>query len=159
MIILSFFVIGCTRANNNNSEAIAALREELANHQIIAQGGIVEIRERMFATQVNEIYLNSADYLGRNIRLEGIFRIIQHNDETFFYVLRYAPDGCCGGRGFVGFEVRMAAGYSRQFPADNSWVEATGILREFSAGSGRFLYLELFSLNVLTRRGAEFVIR
>ena len=121
---------------------------------------IIEIRERMFLTHINEIYLNAGDYLGKTIKLEGIFKIEQYEKESVFFVLRYVPDGCCGGRGFAGFEVRTAANnLSRQIPANDSWVEAVGVLREYRAGLNKYLYLELSSLNVLNRRGAEFVTR
>jgi hypothetical protein len=39
--------------------------------------------------------------------------------------------------------------------ADNSWVEAIGILRVEQLGYYQSLYLELSSLTVLNKRGAE----
>jgi len=123
------------------------------------QRNTVEIRERMFATQVNEIYLNAEDYLGKTIKLEGILKIGGNTEKPIFYVIRYAPDDCCGDRGFVGFEVRWSRGLLAPVPADDSWVEAAGILREFGMGMRKFLYLELTSLVTLDRRGAEFVKR
>ena len=36
--------------------------------------GIIEIRENMFLTQVNDINLNFRDYLGRTIKLEGFIQ-------------------------------------------------------------------------------------
>ena len=122
-------------------------------------GEIIEIRERMFLTHVNEIYLNAPDYMGRTIKLEGIFKIEQYEGETVFFVLRNVPDGCCGGRGFAGFEVKAAASLVRNFPENDSWVEAVGVLREYGTGFNKYLYLDLSSLNVLSRRGTEFVSR
>lgn len=124
--------------------------------KITVQRNIIEIRERMFVTQVNDVYLNAQSYMGRTIKLEGIFltRQISEN-ESIHYVIRYAPDGCCGGGGMIGFEVKWAN--SRRYPENNSWVEATGVLKEYRSGPNRFLYLELSSLNVLETRGMEFV--
>ena len=143
MITLILIVNSCFK--NNNSETKTASQTET-----------IEIRERMFATQINDIYLNAADYLGKTIKLEGIF--MSGGNNTVFYVLRYAPDDCCGGRGYAGFEVRRSS-LSAELPADDSWVEAAGILREYEAGLRKFLYLELTSLVVMDKRGSEFVTR
>jgi len=137
--MLSLFTFGCSKTEKN----------------------IIEIRETMFAAQISEIYLNAEDYLGRTIKLEGIFKIGGNNEEPIFYVLRYAPDDCCGGRGFAGFEVRWSENLPAplQYTADDSWVEATGILREHRIGGNKYLYLELVSLISLDKRGAEYVNR
>jgi len=149
-VIISFFLINCARNNNGDS---AAARDYPAAEKA------VEIMERMFVTQINEIYMNAEDYLGRTIKLEGIFIIEQLEDDTVFFVLRQTPDGCCGTRGFAGFEVKAAANQPEHFPANDSWVEAIGVLREYRMGLTKYLYLELSSLNILNRRGAEFVTR
>ena len=116
-------------------------------------GGVVRIRERMFATQVMHIYANFGDYLGRDIQLEGLF-LKQYWDELFYFVLRFMPDDCCGGA--IGFEVKWPDGSTEEIPEDGAWVQATGRLQ---IDVGLNLYLELSSLNVLERRGAEIVTR
>ena len=120
---------------------------------------IVEIRERMFIGQVNDVYINKNDYLGKTIKYEGIFMGDQYDEDEkfFYYVFRYGPGGCCGIDGKVGFEVNWPAENSAQYPADDSWVEVTGVLKEYEQLSVKYLYLELLSLNVLNRRGTEFV--
>ena len=120
-----------------------------------AEGRTLEISERMFATHVNHITLNPFDYEGRTIRLEGIF--VNYNaalgfNEPLYVVYRNFSDGCCVMR--IGFEVQWPEGVARPPPADDSWVEAVGVLRLRG-----FVYIELTSLTVLTRRGADFVRR
>jgi putative membrane protein len=139
IITFSFFSITCARTREEGGP----------------QRNIIEIGERMFATQVRDIYLNAEHNLGRTIKLEGIFRVGQMNESNIYYVIRFSQDGCCGG-GMSGFEVKWTQN-PIPYPADNSWVEATGILREQISGIDRYLYLELLSLTVLNRRGAEFV--
>jgi hypothetical protein len=144
LIIVSFFAITCTRTN-----------EKAETPQ-----GIMEIRERMFATQVRDIYLNANNNLGRTISLEGIFKVWPANEEALYYVIRYFQDGCCDG--MAGFEVKWAqttfdASDAVQYPADDSWVEATGILKEYERNFTKYLYLELSSLTVLDIRGVEVV--
>ena len=115
----------------------------------------VQISERMFATHVNHINLNPFDYDGRTIRLEGIF--VNYNAalgfaEPLYVVYRNFSDGCCVMR--IGFEVKWPEGAARPAPADYSWVEAIGVIRMRG-----FIYIELTSLTVLSRRGADVVRR
>ena len=122
-----------------------------------ANNGIIEIRERMFATQVKEIYLNHGDYLGKTIKLEGIFKKEQWDeiDQTYCFVVRYGPGGCCGYDSNVGFEVAWAK--DSAYPDAESWVEAIGVLKTYEEDFYQYLYLDLSSLNVLSKRGAETV--
>jgi len=136
-IIASLVITGCSRTEENS---------------------IIEIRERMFLTQIQDIYLNTNDFLGRTIKLEGIFTGVTWDGDHFYYVIRHASDGCCGG-GNVGFEVMWPEDRREPYPENDSWVEAIGVLKLFEEDLFRHLYLELISLNVLDTRGAEFVWR
>jgi len=120
---------------------------------------VIEIKEKMFISQVNDVYLNKDEYLGKKIKLEGIFLTEQGNDKSYCFVLRYGP-GCCGYDGNVGFEVAWDKGKNKQYPVNNSWVEATGELKTYEEdGYTDYLYLDLVSLNVLNNRGKETVIQ
>ncbi|MCL1813185.1 MAG: hypothetical protein FWG29_06635 [Treponema sp.] len=129
------------------------------NYGRTKKNGIVEIREKMFATQVSDVYLNAKDYLGKTIKLEGIFKSEQYKEdqEPFCFVVRYGPGGCCGFDANVGFEVKWDKNRAQQYPAAESWVEATGELKVYEDGD--YLYIDLASLNVLSRRGAETVVQ
>jgi hypothetical protein len=120
-------------------------------------GAVVEIREKLFIAQTNEIYLNPEEYLGRTIKLEGLFKSEEYPGygRTYCFVLRYGP-GCCGNDGNAGFEVAWP-GESRPLPAIDEWVEAVGTLASYEEEGYPYLYLALSSLNVLETRGAEFV--
>jgi len=113
----------------------------------------------MFNTQVNDVYLNRKDYLGKTLKLEGIFIKEQYNGNSYCYVIRYGP-GCCGFDANIGFEVRWANEKTNPYPAYNSWVEATGVLKTYEEdGYSDYLYLDLVSLNVLSKRGSETVLQ
>ena len=121
--------------------------------------GTVKIGEKMFISQVNDVYLNTEDYLGKTIKLEGIFKQEQGYEKSYCFVLRYGP-GCCGNDGNVGFEVAWADEKAQSYPAIDSWVEATGVLKTYEEdGYDQYLYLDLSSLNVKNKRGAETVIQ
>jgi uncharacterized membrane protein YcgQ (UPF0703/DUF1980 family) len=138
LIIVTFFTISCAKSDNND--------------------GVIEIKEKMFISQVNDVYLNMDDYLGKTIKLEGLF-MMEYSDtrtEPYCFVLRYGP-GCCGSDGNVGFEVACMENREISYPEKNSWVEAIGELKTYEEDDYKYLYLDLTSLNVLSQRGAEYV--
>lgn len=161
---LSCFTIGCSKPNANNtnpkgkagSDNIVVLSSSNSN-----SGNIVEIREKMFATQISDVYMNPDDYLGKTIKLEGIFMGGQPypDMDPYYSIFRYAPGGCCGNDGMAGFEVKGETCPIEIYPAGNSWVEATGVLKEIDSGSYKSLYIDLSSLTILSKRGAEYVVQ
>jgi zinc transport system permease protein len=124
-----------------------------------APGPVLEIKEKMFIAQTNDVYLNPEDYMGRTIKLEGLFKTQTGYDEqtSYCFVLRYGP-GCCGFDGNAGFEVAWdASPEAAPYPAEDDWVEAVGVLKTYEEDGYPYLYLALSSIEVLDQRGAEFV--
>ncbi|MDR2656322.1 MAG: hypothetical protein LBB86_00675 [Oscillospiraceae bacterium] len=119
---------------------------------------LIEIKEKMFIAQTNDIYANAQDYLGKTIRYEGLFDqsegIVAGTHVTYSMVIRYGP-GCCGNDGNVGFEVD----WNKPYPNINDWVEATGVLEEYDEEGATYLRLRLTSLNVLPTRGTDTVVQ
>ncbi len=119
----------------------------------------VEITEKMFVAQTNDIYYNAVDYLGKTISYEGIFGYYDDPEagQRFYSVIRYGP-GCCGIDANAGFEVRWDDSVeSPEYPEQNDWVKVVGVLEEYEDMGRKFLRLRLISLTVLEERGAEFV--
>lgn len=119
----------------------------------------VEIKEKMFIAQTNDIYLNIGDYLGKTIKYEGMFfgAHYEPTDSMLYMVIRYGP-GCCGDDGNAGFEVAWDnAGIA--VPANNDWVEVIGELEEYDELGQRYFRLNVKSLRVLDKRGAETVLQ
>jgi zinc transport system permease protein len=119
---------------------------------------VVEITEKLFIAQTNDIYLNAGDYMGSTIKLQGLFKKAQYETraEPYCFVLRYGP-GCCGDDGNAGFEVAFRNGSLPAYPEEDDWVEAVGVLKSYVEDDYPYLYIELSSLDVLDERGAEFV--
>ncbi len=119
-----------------------------------ATSDVIEISEKVFIAQTNDIYINTEDYLGKTIKYEGIFQAYYYDvtDTTYYSVIRYGP-GCCGFDANAGFEVEWDGDY----PEQNDWVEATGTLETYEEGGARYLRLKLSALKVLPVRGAEYV--
>jgi uncharacterized membrane protein YcgQ (UPF0703/DUF1980 family) len=117
---------------------------------------VIEIKEKMFIAQTNEIYINTNDYLGRTIKYEGIFHeTVSGGSGKYRYVIRYGPGCCPGDVAAAGFEVEWDKGYPKQ----NDWVEAVGVLEQYRDNGIPALRLALKSLTVLPTRGKERVTR
>jgi len=119
--------------------------------------GVIEIDEKMFIAQVNDVYLNAEDYLGKKIKLEGVF-LQSTGEDPYYFVVRYGP-ACCGNDGIVGFEVAWAKEKEQPYPAADSWVEAEGVLKSYEEEGYSLSYIDLSSLNVLAKRGSENVLQ
>jgi hypothetical protein len=122
-------------------------------------GDMVEIGEKFFIAQTNDVYLNPEDYLGKTIRFEGLFKQMRYEGGGgYCFVLRYGP-GCCGNDGSAGFEVSWdrADPNPPPYPDEDDWVEAEGVLGYYREDDYPYLYLDLLSLKVKETRGAEFV--
>ena len=155
LVITTVVFSGCENSKNNPQPSVRVSEKRATNLQ--SSNGIIEIKERMFVAQLSDVYLNPLDYLTKTIKLEGIFFKEQFGENDYCFVARYAPGGCCGNDNQAGFEVRWSEENLQQLPEVNSWVEATGILKHYYENSSRYLYLELISLNVLDKRGMEYV--
>ena len=122
-------------------------------------GDTVEIGEKFFIAQTNDVYLNPEDYLGKTIRLQGLFKRMEYEGGGgYCFVLRYGP-GCCGNDGSAGFEVSWdrTDPDPPPYPNEDDWVEAEGVLGYYREDDYPYLYLNLSSLRVKETRGAEFV--
>jgi uncharacterized membrane protein YcgQ (UPF0703/DUF1980 family) len=122
----------------------------------------LEIKDKMFISQTNDVYLNPEDYMGRRIKLEGLFKTDKYtgSDKDYCFVIRYGP-GCCGNDGNVGFEVSWTDGKADKaadvYPNDDEWVEVVGVLDSYDEDGYPYIYLALESLTVKDERGKETV--
>jgi zinc transport system permease protein len=122
-----------------------------------AKDALVEIKEKMFLAQTNDVYLNPAEYMGKTLKLEGIFKREQYGEKAYCFVLRYGP-GCCGSDGNAGFEVSWDTTQAEgNYPNTDDWVQATGTLQRYEEEGAPYLYIALTELKKLDKRGAEYV--
>lgn len=121
-----------------------------------APADVLEIKEKMFLTQITDIFCNFDDYKDKTIVVEGMFDNMYINwdqTETAPAVYRNGP-GCCGNDGWGGFLLLCDGPY----PEVNDWVRVTGTPELITSEDGYDdLYLKVQSLEVKKERGAEFV--
>ena len=117
---------------------------------------VLEIGEKMFLTQINDMYFNFDDYRDRTIAVEGMYAPFYSRDgsKTAPVVYRRGP-GCCGNDGWGGFLLK----YDGEYPNENDWIRVTGTPELIEEGDYLNLYLHVTSLEVKTERGSEFVIK
>lgn len=145
-------------AAGTQSVSLSAAGKVPAEGDGVSPGEVIEIKEKMFIAQTNDIYLNPDDYLGKTIKLEGLFKTSQYYEmeDPYCFVIRYGP-GCCGYDGSAGFEIAWEADRAVPYPAEDEWVEAVGTLSTYTEDDYPYLYLSLSQLRILNTRGAEFV--
>ena len=123
-------------------------------------GPVVEIKEKFFIAQLNDIYQNKNRYLGKTIKLEGMFTYNQEEEEQYriYAVYRLGP-GCCRDDGQALIEVAWPEGTDTLYPKHEAWVEAVGVLEEYQEGVSTFIRIRLLSLEEKQERGAEYVTK
>ena len=122
----------------------------------VPEGDVLEIKEKMFLTQINDIYYNFDGYKDKTIVVEGMYTemiSLMDTDVTCPAVYRRGP-GCCGNDGWGGFILR----YNGAKPKLDDWIRVTGHpIMEKTADGYEDLYLVVDSLEIKQERGAEFV--
>ena len=168
--LLSGFICGCRdsrviaygqeQENSGGAKAQASNVSAVPKKVLagVSKDGVVEIKEKMFLAQTNDVYLNPDEYMGKTLKLEGIFKREEYGDKAYCFVLRYGP-GCCGSDGNAGFEVSWgetpaAAG---EYPETDDWVEASGVLKTYNEEDTPYIYIALTEIKKLSKRGAEYV--
>lgn len=156
LLAVILLLSGCSAQNGGSGDSASSSAQSSGGP---AQGAQeiavdVDITEKMFVAQINDIYLNPQNYLGKTIRLEGMFKSTANlsTGDSYRFVYRNGP-GCCGTDTMPGFEVKGDGNY----PEDNAWVRATGVLEEYEENGKPYFQLRLKELKVLDKRGLETV--
>lgn len=150
LLILSLFLIACEpdQVITNNDEEIVEVEE-------VEIKEILYIKEASFVTQINEIYLNKSDFVGKTISYEGYMFSYQPPEpyDMRYFVVRNGP-GCCANDSTVGFEIE----WSGEMPADNDWCLVTGVLEKYKDDGLTYLRVKIDSIEVLDERGQDTVL-
>lgn len=164
VVLLSLLLLityGCSAApadGSGGAESLTSQQELLQRRRETSEisDEVTEITEKLFTQQINFIYYNPKEYLGRAISYEGIFDYYtMESGEQSAYVFRYGP-GCCANDANVGFEVYWADGTEFDVEA-NDWVKVTGTVEQIFHDGLQYLALELTEFEIMEERGAETV--
>lgn len=144
-------------ATSSKPEESKSKPNDKSEHSMTDDDKVFNIREKMFLTQINDIYFNFEQYKDYTIVVEGMYGPFTSFDGTTVIpaVYRRGP-GCCGNDGWGGFMLN----YDGEFPEENAWVKVTGKPLKVKVDDVMYLlYLNVESIEVLEERGAEFVLQ
>ncbi len=106
-----------TDSINENSNII-----ENNSPSIIKNSNIL-IKDETFITQLDDIFINLDEYIGKTLKIQGIVKVI--DDSNFSITRLYDMDhGDHTDEVFVGID----ANYSGNIPSHDTWVEASGVI-------------------------------
>ncbi len=111
---------------NDNEETSQPKLEELESVTLDNTGDYIEINEQWFMTELNDIYLNCAEYEGKTIEYEGF--VYNHAPTNSTVVGREYY--CCGYDAYVvGFEAVSADGENILQYENDVWLKIKGTIR------------------------------
>ena len=92
----------------------------------------INITEKYFVSQLDEVYINIKDYMGKTISYEGYIANLEK--ENMFVVGREFY--CCGFDAYlVGFECE----YDKEKYENDEWVRVTGVMDTYIDENGRVI--------------------
>lgn len=145
--------------NNTTSKSIARLVSDLREQEAINRENkeVIEIEEKIYLSQMTDIYMNTEDYIGRTLSIEGYMLTEDIGDDiddenAVGAVVRNTP-GCCGDDGITGFSYIWAG----DAPAEDEWIRVTGVLSLRTNGDQIYMVLEAEDVEIKTERGLEFI--
>jgi|GEM_PF-44707 ABC-type Mn2+/Zn2+ transport systems, permease components len=164
-LVITAVLSGCqseTKTQENTTQNEVQVNEEQATGDSSGQTEaekknrqnkeIVQIDEKVFMSQMTEIFANKEDYIGRTVSLEGYMYTQGVGEDLTGGVVRNTP-GCCGDDGILGFLYSWAG----EVPKANEWLRVTGVLTEQEKDGTVQFVLEAEEVEVLEKRGVEFV--
>jgi uncharacterized membrane protein YcgQ (UPF0703/DUF1980 family) len=157
MVVL--FMINIPACKHKTAQAESAEKVEAKKLEAMNKPTL-EIKEKLFIAQTNDVYLNPEEYMWRRIKLEGLFKTDTYlgSEQPYRFVLRYGPGCCSYDGGSAGFEVSWPEDLALAYPEEDDWVEAVGVLDSYYEDGYPYLYLALESLKVMEERGLETVL-
>ena len=116
----------------------------------------LDITEGAFLTQITDINNNSASYIGKIIKIEGMFEADDHDGHhSHYYVYRNAAVYDKDHRHEHINKIGLEFSYNGNMPKDNDWISVVGILRNSTENGHTSITLEASSVTVLSERGTE----
>ena len=117
----------------------------------------LNIADSTFVNQITDIQNNPASYIGKTIKLEGIFEADEHEGHAHYYVYRntaiYDTDHGHEHINKIGLEFE----YNGSLPKDDDFIEVVGVLRNSTDHGNTSIVLEATSVIILSERGPETV--
>jgi uncharacterized membrane protein YcgQ (UPF0703/DUF1980 family) len=141
--------------DSSNASAVSGNQSNSSTSQPTKGAKVIEIKEKMFIQQCDDIYTNPDEYEDKVIKLEGIYEEYKdtNSGKTYHIIYRKTP-GCCGSDGQIGFQFS----YNGKMPKPNDWIKVVGTIKAIKDTDGnKDIILHLSELQVSDKRGTELV--
>lgn len=144
LAIISGIVVVVVTSGNKNYEDTKTSAEEKNNKADIV------MQDNYFITQINDIYINYEQYLGKTIEIEGF--PMSYQDLKF--VGRYGP-GCCVNDGYAYLEYETNE--QLELVDEKDWIKVKGTIEKGFDGSQIYIYIKATSIEKMDTRGNDTV--
>jgi len=111
-----------------------------------ADSDTIIIDDKVFIAMVSDIYANTDNYIGKTIKLSGLYDITKDDKtgKTYYSVYRCDTAGCCT----CGIEVDWDDNFDYPSPQQDQNVTATGVLDSYEENDQKYLVLHLSELTI-----------
>jgi len=162
-ILVIFIILIIVIINAVNSKTQTLQSNNTATNQMVSTSTETEnkvdsnsskeklvLKENFFITQINDIYYNIEDYIGREIEVEGF----PMSSESYTFVGRYGP-GCCVGDGYAYIEYEYDEKLS--LVDEEDWIKVIGTIQQGNDGTTDYIYIDATSVEKMSERGVDTV--
>ena len=151
-ILCVITLVGCGGGERSSGEA-GASDTRAAN---AGSTEIIEIQEKMFISQINDIYFNFDNYAEKQIAVEGMYGLFYWDMETTSPIVFRNGPGCCANDGWAGFFLH----YDGEYPELGDWIRVSGTVEmALNQDDYQMLQLNVLSFEKKEVRGAETVVQ
>lgn len=136
--------------NNTNTASRVEAPEQKSGSSVKKNAAKLVIGDDYFITQLNDIYYNMDDYIGREIEIEGF----PLSYEEYKFIGRYGP-GCCSNDGYAYIEYE----YNKelQLTDEKDWIRVIGIIKKGKYEGEDYIYIDAASVEKMEVRGIDTV--
>lgn len=128
LFIILLLLTSCGINNNaqsNKNEETPIIRDGVLEG--ISDKNKIEINDDNYIELINDIFLNSNNYDGKYIVIEGFYSKTNTKGIIINMISRHSS-GCCTDEDIdIGFELM----YDREFPKENDWIKVIGRLKRY----------------------------
>ena len=162
--ILVFSLLGCSKGDieeqtsNQENEEIVELNEKTTKNESNnttddgdenIEVDLTKLSSTMVYSEVYNIVMAPDDYIGKTIKMRGLFKIYpsQDSDKTYFAIVIPDATACCE-QGFE-FIWRGEHSFPEDYPTEDIEIEITGQLDTYEEDGYEYFYIVADDLTVL----------
>ena len=118
----------------------------------------IVLKDKYFDTTIRDMNLNSSDYLGKTVEIEGLY----FNNGYYSFVGRYTTSNLCPTcpPGYSFMEFHLNGTIDREFTNEGEWIKVIGTYKvgnDESSNNEDYYYLDVLSLEVMNEKGNDTV--